>query len=68
MLTVGRRGGYSPGVSLRIGLALGGGAALGLAHIGVLKVLSQEGIQPDCVAGTSAGAVVGAALCAGRTW
>jgi NTE family protein len=60
--------GYSLGVRLRIGLALGGGAALGLAHIGVLKVLSEEGITADCVAGTSAGAVVGAALCAGRTW
>jgi NTE family protein len=55
-------------VSLRIGLALGGGAALGLAHIGVLKVLSEEGIVVDRVAGTSAGAVVGAALCAGRGW
>ena len=55
-------------MSLRIGLALGGGAALGLAHIGVLKVLSEEGITADCVAGTSAGAVVGAALCAGRSW
>jgi NTE family protein len=55
-------------VSLRIGLALGGGAALGLAHIGVLRVLSEEGVGVDCVAGTSAGAVVGAALCAGRSW
>ena len=55
-------------MSLRIGLALGGGAALGLAHIGVLKVLSEEGIRVDCVAGTSAGAVVGAAVCAGRSW
>jgi len=55
-------------VSLRIGLALGGGAALGLAHVGVLKALSDEGITVDCVAGTSAGSVVGAALCAGRSW
>ncbi|HUI72895.1 MAG TPA: patatin-like phospholipase family protein [Spirochaetia bacterium] len=55
-------------MSLRIGLALGGGAALGLAHIGVLKVLSEEGIGVDCVAGTSAGSVVGAAYCAGRSW
>ena len=55
-------------MSLRIGLALGGGAALGLAHIGVLRVLSEEGIPVHCVAGTSAGAVVGAAHCAGRSW
>ncbi len=60
--------GYPPGVSLRIGLALGGGAALGLAHIGVLRVLSEEGITVDCVAGTSAGSVIGAAHCAGRSW
>ncbi len=60
--------GYPGGVSLRIGLALGGGAALGLAHVGVLKVLSEEGIKVDCVAGTSAGSVIGAALCAGRSW
>jgi NTE family protein len=55
-------------VSLRIGLALGGGAALGLAHIGVLRALSDEGIAVDCIAGTSAGSVVGAAYCAGRSW
>ncbi|MGO9411551.1 MAG: patatin-like phospholipase family protein [Spirochaetia bacterium] len=55
-------------MSLRIGLALGGGAALGLAHIGVLRVLSEEGITVDCVAGTSAGSVIGAAHCAGRSW
>jgi NTE family protein len=49
----------------RIGLALGGGSARGLAHVGVLSVLLHEGIPIDCVAGTSAGSVVGAALCAG---
>jgi len=59
---------YPRDVSVRIGLALGGGAALGLAHIGVLRVLSEEGIRVDCVAGTSAGSVVGAAFCAGRSW
>jgi NTE family protein len=52
----------------RLGLALGGGAALGLAHIGVLKVLAEEGIRIDCVAGTSAGSIVGAAFCAGLSW
>ncbi|MGA2763605.1 MAG: patatin-like phospholipase family protein [Spirochaetia bacterium] len=55
-------------MGIRIGLALGGGAALGLAHIGVLKVLSEEGIPVAYVAGTSAGSVVGAAYCAGRSW
>ncbi len=45
----------------RLGLALGGGAALGLAHIGVLQVLGERGVKADIVAGTSIGAVVGAA-------
>jgi len=67
-LTVLRSRGYLAGVSVRIGLALGGGAALGLAHIGVLRVLWEEGIHVDCVAGTSAGSVIGAAHCAGRSW
>jgi NTE family protein len=49
----------------RIGLALGGGFARGLAHVGVLKVLDEEGIIPDFVAGTSVGAVIGAAYCSG---
>ena len=49
----------------RIGLALGGGFARGLAHVGVLKVLDEEGIVPDFVAGTSVGAVIGAAYCSG---
>jgi NTE family protein len=44
----------------KIGLALGGGAARGLAHIGVLRVLEQEGITIGVIAGTSAGAIVGA--------
>ncbi len=48
-----------------IGLALSGGATRGAAHIGVLRVLEREGIHPDYVAGTSAGALVGAAYCAG---
>jgi len=48
-----------------IGLALSGGATHGAAHIGVLKVLEREGIHPACVAGTSAGALIGAAYCAG---
>lgn len=44
----------------KVGLALGGGAALGIAHIGVLEVLEREGIPIDMIAGTSAGALVGA--------
>src|SRR5215211_5880353 len=49
----------------RLGLALSGGAARGIAHVGVLKVFAEEGIRVDCVAGTSAGALVGGALAAG---
>jgi NTE family protein len=49
----------------RLGLALSGGAARGIAHVGVLKVLAEAGIRVDCVAGTSAGALVGGALAAG---
>ncbi|MFM7083680.1 MAG: patatin-like phospholipase family protein [Hyphomicrobium sp.] len=44
----------------KIGLALGGGAARGWAHIGVLRALLAKGIKPDIIAGTSIGAVVGA--------
>jgi NTE family protein len=50
---------------LRIGLALGGGAAKGFAHIGVIKMLEANGIRPDVVAGTSAGSVVGALYASG---
>ena len=49
----------------RLGLALSGGAARGIAHVGVLKVFAEEGIRVDCVAGTSAGALVGGAFAAG---
>jgi NTE family protein len=50
----------------RIGLALGGGAARGWAHIGVLRTLVAAGIVPDVIAGTSIGALVGGAWAAGR--
>jgi NTE family protein len=50
----------------RVGLALGGGGVRGWAHIGVLRVLRELGVTVDCVAGTSAGAIVGAAWAAGR--
>jgi NTE family protein len=49
----------------RIGLALGGGAARGFAHIGVIKMLESHGIVPDYVVGTSAGAVVGSLYAGG---
>ncbi|MDY0341392.1 MAG: patatin-like phospholipase family protein [Coriobacteriia bacterium] len=49
----------------RIGLALGSGAARGLAHIGVLKLLEAEGLRPDVITGTSMGALVGAFYAAG---
>jgi len=48
-----------------IGLALGGGVARGLVHIGVFTVLERAGIPVDCVAGTSAGSIMGAVYCAG---
>ena len=50
---------------VRIGLALGGGAAKGFAHIGVIKMLEANGLKPDMVAGTSAGSVVGALYASG---
>jgi len=50
-----------------IGVALGGGFARGIAHIGVLKVLEEEGIPIRMVAGTSVGALIGAAYCSGLT-
>jgi len=50
---------------IKIGLALGGGAARGFAHIGVIKALEAQGIVPDIIVGTSAGAVVGALYASG---
>jgi len=51
----------------RIGLALGGGAARGFAHIGVIQVLEENGIRPDLVAGTSAGSLVAAMYASGKS-
>jgi NTE family protein len=51
----------------RVGLALAGGFARGIAHIGVLRVLREAGIPIDCVAGSSVGALIGATYCAGTT-
>src|ERR1700738_4984504 len=49
----------------RVGLALAGGFARGIAHVGVLRALTSAGIPIDCVAGTSVGALIGACYCAG---
>lgn len=51
----------------RLGLALAGGFARGIAHIGVLRVLREAGIPVDCVSGTSVGALIGTAFCAGSS-
>jgi NTE family protein len=50
----------------RIGLALGGGAARGLAHIGVIEALMEAGLEPDIIAGTSIGAIAGGFYASGR--
>lgn len=52
--------------TVKIGLALGGGAARGFAHIGVIKTLEAQGIVPDIIVGTSAGSVVGALYASGK--
>ena len=59
--TVAAPGGQRP----RIGLVLAGGGAKGGAHVGVLKVLEEQRIQIDCIAGTSMGALIGAGYAAG---
>lgn len=50
---------------MKIGLALGGGAAYGFTHIGVLKVLEKYGIKPDFIAGTSVGSLIGGIYASG---
>ena len=55
----------TPKPPLKIALVLGGGAARGFAHIGVIKALEAQGIVPDIVVGTSAGSVVGALYASG---
>ena len=51
----------------RVGLALGGGAARGFAHVGVIQILEEAGIRPDMVVGTSAGSLVAAIYASGRS-
>ena len=55
----------TPVAPIRIGLALGGGAVKGFAHIGVIKMLEANGLAPAVVSGTSAGSVVGALYAGG---
>jgi NTE family protein len=55
-----------PAAQVKIALVLGGGAARGFAHIGVIKALESQGIVPDMVVGTSAGSLVGALYAAGN--
>jgi NTE family protein len=55
----------SPPRQPRIGIALGGGGSKGFAHVGVIKALEAQGLQPQLVAGTSAGSVVGALYASG---
>ncbi len=56
----------TPAPRPRIGLALGGGAARGFAHIGVIQVLEEAGIVPDLVVGTSAGSLVAVLYASGK--
>lgn len=51
----------------KVGLALSGGFARGIAHLGVLRVLEEARIPIDCISGTSVGALIGAAYCAGAS-
>jgi len=55
------------GLRKKIGLALGGGGVRGFSHIGVLRVLEEEGIAVDLIAGTSAGALIGGAFASGQS-
>ncbi len=57
----------TPKPPLKVALVLGGGAARGFAHIGVIKSLEAQGIVPDIVVGTSAGSVVGALYAGGMS-
>ncbi|WP_296507559.1 patatin-like phospholipase family protein [Rhodoferax sp.] len=65
--------GVDPGITVavpkpppKIGLALGGGAARGFAHVGVIQVLEENGIKPNLVTGTSAGSLVAAIYASGK--
>jgi NTE family protein len=55
-------------IHMTTGLVLSGGGIRGVAHIGAIKAMQEYGISPSHIAGTSAGAIVGALYAAGRTW
>jgi NTE family protein len=55
----------APGGPPRLGLVLSGGGARGIAHVGVLKALEEQGVRPDCIAGTSMGSLIGALYASG---
>ena len=57
----------TPAISEKLGLVLSGGGAKGLAHIGVLKVLEEEGIEPQFITGTSMGSIIGGLYAIGYT-
>ncbi len=61
-----RTAGISSGPRPRIGLALGSGSARGLAHLGVIRAIEEAGIEVDCIAGSSMGALIGAIHAAGK--
>jgi len=63
--SAGRADASVPATTPRIGLALGGGGARGLAHILMLEVFDEMGLRPHCIAGTSIGAIFGAAYASG---
>jgi len=56
----------APTAKMKIGLALGSGASRGWSHIGTIKALMREGIEPDIVCGTSVGAMIGACYLSGK--
>ena len=53
--------------SQKVGVSLAGGAALGYAHLGFLQAMDEAGIKPDCIVGTSMGAIVGMLYAAGNS-
>jgi NTE family protein len=54
-----------PGVQKRLGIVLSGGGSRGLVHAGILKALTEAGIAPECISGSSSGALIGALYAAG---